>query len=78
MLTGAILTRADLTNANLRGALFIDADLEMAKLTDASLEGADLSEAGGLVPKQLESAVANEATRLPVGFALTAEEAEVK
>ncbi|MFJ9352459.1 pentapeptide repeat-containing protein [Streptomyces sp. NPDC101237] len=78
MLTGATLTRADLTDANLQGTVFTDAYLKHAKLTAASLEGANLSEARGLLPEQLKSAVAEETTKLPVGFALTAEEAEVK
>ena len=44
-LTNANLSRADLTNANLRGADLTNANLSRADLTNANLRGADLTNA---------------------------------
>lgn len=62
-LTGAKLTDANLTGADLRGA-----DLTRAELTRADLTRADLTGADGLTQRQLETALGDEATRLPEGL----------
>jgi uncharacterized protein YjbI with pentapeptide repeats len=75
-LAGASLRGADLRGASLRGARLIGADLRradlrLADLTGADLRGADLSGADlsdslFLTQAQLESAMGDGATRLPV------------
>lgn len=61
----ADFTGADLTAADLRGGHFPRARFDGAKLLGARLEGADLSEAVGLTPSQIRSALVDAATRLP-------------
>jgi hypothetical protein len=78
-LTAARLRGADLRAVGLRGAVLIGADLREADLRRADLlgadlraadlRGADLREVIFLVQSQLESAVGDEATRIPQALA---------
>jgi len=82
-LNQATLTEANLTQADLTGASLVDADLRrtildrailrQATLLNATFEttilfGADLSGASGLTSKQLDGAVLDNGTMLPVGL----------
>ena len=62
------LTQADLSFATLNGASLQAADLSGAVLVESSLRGADLSEAKHLTQSQLDDAVGDTTTRIPVGL----------
>jgi hypothetical protein len=70
-LTWAHLTNADLSNANLNIAYFAGTDLAGAHLNEANLAGADLAAAQGLTQAQVDSAITDEYTRLPLSLLLT-------
>jgi hypothetical protein len=72
-LDGAFLQQADLTEASLRNAHLCGTHLSGAKFYRARLDGADLrstdlSEAQGLEPDQVRSAIMNDKTRLPASL----------
>ena len=77
-LVAAQLVGVDLTGADLRGATLLGADLRRSTLTGADLTGADLRgadlreadlrDALFVTLSQLETAVGDERTRLPVGI----------
>jgi uncharacterized protein YjbI with pentapeptide repeats len=69
-LDGANLTRArlDRVNAWMDGANLTRARLDEANLTDARLDGANLTDAQGLTPEQVNGAIGDARTLLPVGF----------
>ena len=69
-LAGAFLYDCDwegalLQGADLRGAWLWRTNLRRVNLDDADLRGADLSGARGLKSEQIQSAICDEATRLP-------------
>ncbi len=71
LLLGAVfmradLSQADLSSADLRGSNLREATLAGATLIGARLEGADLTGAIGLEPRQIELAVIDAQTKLPV------------
>ena len=74
-LRGASLRRADLQEAILSGANLGDADLREADLKGANLfetdlRGANLQDAKNLSQQQLNTACANEETKLPKGYTI--------
>jgi uncharacterized protein YjbI with pentapeptide repeats len=64
-LRNAILTFADLSEANATNVDFRGADLTGAKLVGTILHGADLRDVSGLTVQQLKSAILDENTKLP-------------
>lgn len=67
-LDGANFSGADLREANFEGAYLEGAYFKEADLKGTNLEGAFLNRASGLTVKQLEQALGDEHTALPVGF----------
>jgi len=67
-LSGAILSGADLSGADLSEADLSEADFSGVNLIRADLSGADLSGALGLTKEQLQYAITNEQTILPVNL----------
>lgn len=67
-LQGADLSEADLGGASLSGSDLTGAVLANANLEQSGLYGADLSGTIGLTADQLNSALGNRQTRLPVGI----------
>ena len=73
---GAYLRDTDLSNANLEGAnlngadftgaIFRPANFRNARLKGTILRGADLTDAINLTQEQLDSAIINDQTRLPM------------
>jgi uncharacterized protein YjbI with pentapeptide repeats len=59
------LEGANLKNSDLRKAIFIGANLRNANITGAKVHGADFTGAIGLTKEQIESAIADEETKLP-------------
>jgi uncharacterized protein YjbI with pentapeptide repeats len=73
--SSANLSRANLTGADLsggailrEGAVLANADLRGANLTGANLKSADLTGAIGLTQAQIDSALTDNATKLPAGL----------
>jgi uncharacterized protein YjbI with pentapeptide repeats len=66
--SGASFQNTDLTGANLAHSNLSGADLTGAKLDIASLKGADLATVKGLTQDQLDTACADEDTKLPAGL----------
>jgi uncharacterized protein YjbI with pentapeptide repeats len=66
--SGASFRNTDLTGANLAHSDLTGADLTGAKLDIASLKGADLATVKGLTQDQLDTACADEDTKLPAGL----------
>ena len=64
-LSGSNFAGSDLGWADLSGADLRKADLSGARLIFADLTGADLRGAKGLIRKQVEEAITDDATRLP-------------
>ena len=72
-LGGADLSRASLGHADLRGAILVGANLNRANLGSANLSGADLRAVDlrstlNLTQVQLDSAIVDETTQLPLGL----------
>lgn len=67
-LAGATFRETDLTGVNLGHSDLSGADLSGAILDIASLIGTDLSTVKGLTQEQLDTACADETTKLPEGF----------
>jgi uncharacterized protein YjbI with pentapeptide repeats len=66
MLWNANLKGTNLRGANLDNAFLQSSDLTAATLTEASLKGADLSNSFGLTQNQIESALGDKSTILPL------------
>ena len=67
-LQGANLKNADLREADLNRANLKNVNLEGAKLNKAKLQHADLTGATGLTKEQIDSAVIDEKTKLPISY----------
>jgi uncharacterized protein YjbI with pentapeptide repeats len=67
-LRAADLSRSNLAGANLQNARLEGTNFEDAILTKTDLSSADLSAAKGLTLRQLEAAVVDAQTRLPIGL----------
>lgn len=67
-LEGAVLREADLQQDNLKGAFLEEADLQDANLFGAILKGAMLKRAAHLQAAQIDWAIGDETTTLPVGL----------
>ncbi|KRE55630.1 hypothetical protein ASG70_09945 [Phycicoccus sp. Soil748] len=67
-LSGASLEEADLTAASVKWANFSGANMADADLTRTSVEGTDLSPARSLIQTQIDAAIGDFATRLPLGI----------
>lgn len=66
--THAYLTRANLSHANLRRVNFAFTNVVCADFDGADLRGANLLGIVGLVQKQLDSAIGDDKTRIPLGL----------
>jgi uncharacterized protein YjbI with pentapeptide repeats len=67
-LSDATITDTNLTDADLSGADLTYAELSNTALSGADLSGADLRDAQGLTQAQIEQAIGDQTTQLPIGL----------